>query len=187
MKLVMFNRPGSDELFLTLLKALIGERHNSMIDLCCNEARMTKQLDFQERTYVDVRACSVGTAEQSNFVQADVLGEHEVFNRHYDVAFCLDGIEHLSYQDGLKLLERMERISDRQILFTPLGDYLVEEDNSDPCCHKSGWRPLLLPPGWASIELPQYHESLDIGAFFFWKAPSIEDDFCRVTAETRSL
>ena len=171
-------------LYETIIKAIIGSKINqqSLIDLCSCEATVTRNLTFKNKIYVDVLDCWDIPGQMHNFIQTDVLGNHEIFNQHFDVANCSDGIEHLIKEDGFKLIERMKNISDKQILFTPLGNYMVETGNDDPKCHKSGWCPEDFE-GFASIVAPQYHPTLGehgVGAFWVWRCDDIEADFQRV-------
>jgi hypothetical protein len=59
----------------------------------------------------------------------------------------------------------MKAKSNKQIIFTPLGAYMVDEGSTHPDSHKSGWTPDMLF-GWLSIVLPNFHPTLNTGAFF---------------------
>ena len=182
------NFAGDDNRFLETMKLLCHEG-KTLIDLCCFECRLIRRLPFEDKTYVDIswRNLDVnGPGEQHRFVQADVLGDHEVFNKHYDVAICSDGIEHLHKDQGWQLLERMKKISTRQVLFTPLHAWMMEPDNPAPESHKSLWTPEDLPD-WSHIALTHYHTSYKIGAFFFWNCPNIEEDWKRVAPAARKI
>lgn len=164
-----------------MINALLGPgvKSKTMIDLCCCNARMTRQMPFKEKTYVDALDCWDIPGEMDRFVQADVLGDDPVLQRQYDVAICSDGIEHLKKPEGHRLIERMRSISQKQVLFTPLGDYLVDENDPDPKGHKSGWFPEDVPE-FASIVFPVYHPTLNIGAFFFWRSDNMKEEMNRV-------
>lgn len=172
---------GSFPFYEKVINAIMGPAVESktLIDLCCCEATVTRKLPFKEKTYVDVLDCWDIPGQMHRFVQTDVLGDHEIFSKRYDVANCSDGIEHLTREQGFALVERMKAISDRQTLFTPLGEHLVETDNPDPKCHKSGWQPEDFE-GFASIVCPHYHPTLGIGAFWVWRCENLEADFERV-------
>lgn len=176
---------GCNEVFLGVLNAIIGKYAStrSMIDLCCNLAPLTRELGFGKRVYVDILERDLGE-ENPHFIQADVLGDHEVFQQQYDVSLCLDGIEHLHKDQGIQLLERMKSISDKRIIFTPLDPWMMEPHNPHPETHKSIWTPDDLP-GWASIVYPVYHPTLNIGAWFGWHCGNIESDFRRVCRELK--
>ena len=171
---------GDGPKYIRIISAIIGNQieNQSLIDLCCAECTITKQLPFKNKTYVDVLAWNPNVP---NFIQTDVLGDHEVFNNHYDVANCSDGIEHLRPEQGQLLIERMNKLANKQILFTPLGPYLVEPNSTIPESHKSAWYPEDFP-GFAAITCPNWHPTLNVGAFFVWKTHDIEADFERVKA-----
>lgn len=154
----------SGQLLKTIYSLLLGGKSKqlSMIDLCCDNASITGLLNFREKTFVDIRP-DAPSRRLPNFVCTDVLGEHEIFNKKYDAAFCLDGIEHLSKKDGLRLLERMKKIASKNIIFTPLGDMDVREGN-DPLLHHSGWLPEEFN-NYIVINFPKFHPRLNAGAF----------------------
>jgi hypothetical protein len=171
---------GDGDTYREILGWIVGPKRESLIDLCCCHAPNTSQMGFKKRVYVDVVQRGLDVASENQyFVLADVLGDHPIFNETYQVSTCLDGIEHISKEAGTKLLERMQAISEKQVLFTPLDPWCMDEANPDPESHKSVWKPEDLP-GWASVVMPYYHELLGIGAWFFWKCPEIEKDFDRV-------
>lgn len=176
---------GSYELFLVILRSIIGTDRGSLIDLCSNTAPLTRYLDFEHKTYVDVLPRELGD-EQPKFVQCDVLGEHESLSRRYQVSVCLDGIEHLEKPDGFKLLARMNELSGKQVLFTPLDPWcMAPAGDSNPESHHSVWGPLDVPD-YACLLMPAYHEALGIGAFFFWKCDNLEAEFRRVVSEVNA-
>lgn len=174
---------GSYPLFTEYLKLIIGPgmEKQSLIDLCAHTAPVTKTLPFQSKVYVDVNPQAY-----PGFVQADVLGEHPVFESRYNVSTCLDGIEHMHKPMGMALLDRMMKISEKQILFTPLDPWCVDPSSTDPEAHKCVWKPEELP-NYASIVLPNWHPSLGIGAFFFWRCSNLAADFERVKAGISSI
>lgn len=66
--------------------------------------------------------------------------------------YCLDMIEHLTWEDGRKLVDMMLLAQPRQIvIFTPMG--FLEQDGPDPWglggdewqIHRSGWTPANFP------------------------------------------
>lgn len=187
-KKIIIDLNGGDVLFTSLLTAMIGPMAGkTMIDLCCNNAPFTSRFPFADKCYVDIEPREI--PEQHRFVQADVLGDHPKLLEHYDVALCLDGIEHIIKADGFKLVERMKKMSNKAILFTPLDPWMLEAEGSekylnDPKSHKCVWSPEDLPD-WAHIVLPVYHPTLGIGAFFSWYCENLDQDFQRVRAELK--
>jgi hypothetical protein len=183
---------GNGEIYLDVMKAICGDTSDkSMVDLMCHHAPYTPMLGFKERTYIDIQ--NRGTdhvSELDKFIIDDVVkGEWDRYLGQVDVTICSDGIEHLSINDALLLLKKMQTSSEKQILFTPLGECSITNDN-DPDSHKSGWRPeilnLLLVDQWAYIVFPNFHPSLNVGAFFFWCCDDILEDFERVKLELKN-
>lgn len=182
MNLTYPGKHGDGQKYRATLRALCGPdiESKTMIDLMCCEATGTRDLPFREKTFVDI-VPRESMRDLQNYVIEHVLSEHPAVSgvNRYDVAICSDGIEHLTKWNGHRLLTRMTLLADRNIIFTPLGDYLVG-DGTGPDDHKSGWLPSDFPKEWGTLILPDYHEKLGIGAFFAWHCTDIEDDFARV-------
>lgn len=185
MKIVLETINGNDTVYMDCLKTICGETNGkSMIDLCCNLAPHTPLLGFKERIYVDILPRKLDHDwEQVNFIQDDIFNVLGKDNNTTNVSICSDGIEHLTKEDGLFLIMSMMIHSRRQVIFTPLGNHMVEEGN-DPENHHSGWLPEEFE-GWASITFPKYHPTLGIGAFFAWHCENMEEDFERVKNELK--
>lgn len=171
---------GDGEKHLIILSAICGDVHDkSLLDLCCGFAPTTQRIPFVSKTYVDMVPRQL-IWHNENFVASDVF---EFLRKcaNYDIAILLDAIEHFRILKSMELLSLMESKSEKQILFTPLGSYLVTNDitDNDPNTHKSGWLPEMLP-GYACLIFPKWHDLLGIGAFYAWKCPNIESDFERV-------
>lgn len=184
------NNNGSYELAINLINLMVNSNHESLIDLCCCHAEITGCLGFAARKYIDILPRQLRRQEeQQHYIQADILGDHKVFNQHWQVSTCLDGIEHVTKEQGYQLRDRMMHISDICIIFTPADAWMMEAIGSDryyndPESHKSLWSPDDFP-GWSSIVFPKWHESLGIGAFWSWhnKNVDMEQDFVRVVGE----
>lgn len=183
---------GNAEVYLDVMKAICGDTSNkSMCDLMCHTAPYTPLLGFKERTYIDIQNRGMDHASELNRLILDdvVKGEWDKYLPWLDVTICSDGIEHLSIKDGLNLLHKMQRSSEKQILFTPLGECNITKDDN-PDSHKSGWRPEILNEilidQWAYIVFPNFHPSLNVGAFFFWCCDDIVADFERAKAELKN-
>ena len=181
MKLVFEGQHGNEKVYMDCMNAILGGTpRNSMIDLGCHHAAHTPKLNFKKRKYIDILPNVLDFPdEQQYFEQGDIL--NTPLNERYDVAFALDVIEHLSIENGHKLLSIMDKISSKQILFTPLGEMWVG-NSGHPEEHASGWTPEMIP-GYASIVFPDYHKVWGFGAWFLWKTENIEEDFKRVSNE----
>lgn len=181
MKLEYPGIEGSGELYLKVLKAICGDTSNKyMADLLCHHAPYTPLLGFKNRLYIDVQDRGLDHKEEQQFFVKSDIWTFLVDNSdlHCDTMICSDGLEHLEKQKGYDLLFTMNLMSDKQIIFTPLGEYMITEDDH-PDSHKSGWMPEDLS-NYASIVFPDFHPQLNTGAFFAWHCNDIEQDFERV-------
>ena len=174
MQLIFEGVEGCDEVYLDCLKAICGDTsHLSMVDLGCNLAPHTPKLGFKKRTYVDILDRKLDhESEQRFFIKEDMLEFLKNIKIFYDFSFSLDSIEHLTETNGAKLVGLMERNSHTQVLFTPLNEWMMDEDGTDPEGHHSLWTPTMLPE-YASIVFPNYHPTLGIGAWFGFKSPNL--------------
>ena len=142
-----------------------GTYWQSMVDLGCFHAPYTPQLGFAKRTYVDIQDRPLDfPEEQQFFVKEDMVKYLESYKHHFQVAISSDSLEHLTHERGLALLDAMERCSDKQIIFTPLGPFGTTDDGH-PDSHASSWRPDMLPE-YLCIVFPNWHPELNMGAFF---------------------
>jgi hypothetical protein len=186
MLLIFENTEGCDEVYLDTLRLLCGPnvQNESMLDCACNLAPHTPKLGFKHRTYVDVLLRILDhQEEQSNFIQDDILS----FLKNspaYNTIIGLDMIEHLYEDDAVSFLGMAVANSHKQILFTPIGPYMLDLEGKNPEGHHSAWTPdQFLDLGWAVISFPNYHPLLGIGAFFTWNCDNIAEDFNRVKTD----
>ena len=195
MKLEFPGIVGSGELYLKVMKAICGDTQDkSMVDLMCHHAPYTPLLGFKDRLYLDIQNRGLDhKEEQQYFKEVDVLEYlSNSYCPYFDVSICSDGLEHLEESHGVFLLKKMYLYSSKQVLFTPFGDLLISQDDH-PDSHRSGWTPEKLEyvfPGsdhFAYIVFPDFHESMNAGAFFFWHCKGIEQDFERVKNELNEL
>lgn len=171
---------GSGELWLEIAKIICGttpqDEYSSMCDLMCHRAPYTPQLGFWDRTFVDIQDRGLDFEKEKllNFVHMDVFDFFEQNTVHYNVMICSDGIEHLTIDQGKDLIWWMENASEKQIVFTPLGDHMVGlGDLNSPDTHRSGWLPEMIPD-YLSIVFPNWHPELGIGAFFAINCSGVE-------------
>lgn len=161
------NIHGNGDLHLAILKAICGDvSKQTMVDLMCHSAPYTPRLGFKQVTYIDIQDRPFDFPEEKkSFIKMDVLN-FDPFS-YFDVACCLDGIEHLSHEDGWKLIDLMQTISPLPIIFTPLGGVQIVRD-THPDSHKCGWYPEELPD-WNTLVFPDWHPTLEVGAWYGWR------------------
>lgn len=181
------NNEGSGEIYLKIMKAICGDvSDKSVVDLMCHKSPYTPQLGFKYRTYVDILDRKLDDKkEQQYFIQSDVI-DFLTRGNMYDVSLVIDGIEHLQKERAKTLIRLMEYCSDKQIIFVPLGAYMVEKKSINPDTHKSSWMPEDFD-GWAKIVMPKFHPQLKIGAFFSFRCLNLEQEFERVKNELKQI
>ena len=115
------------------------------LDVGCGSGSPVRFLDFRHRVGIDghepslARAKEAGTHDEYHVCNAQDIGQR-FSDDQFDCCIALDLIEHLSKDDGYKLLEQMERIASRKVLiFTPNGFLRQESENGDMQAHLSGW------------------------------------------------
>ncbi len=175
---------GCDEIYEDCLNAIIGTKRNSFCDLGANKSPHAPKLGFKERKYIDILPRILDfPEEQQYFEQMDIL--NLPLDKHYDVTMAMDVCEHLTLENGYKLLTIMEAISDTRILFTPLGALWMKEHSDNPEDHISAWYPEMVQ-NYASIVFPDYHKGWGVGAFFFFNTDNLKQDFNRVKKELKA-
>lgn len=181
--LLKYNCHGNGEVHLDVLKSICGDTQGkSMLDLGCGFAPQTRQLGFTERTYVDKVERDL-EEEMPHFINCDLLSDKYFKQEGYDVSIMSDVLEHFPHEAAKYLLHIMEKYSRKQIIFTPHGDYLIEEIATDnPDSHKSGWTENDFKD-WACIVFSNFHPTLNIGAFFAFRCENLEQEFERVKHE----
>jgi ubiquinone/menaquinone biosynthesis C-methylase UbiE len=119
-----------------LLDVGCGER--SPLHLFSREIPRTVGVDAHGPSLEASRRAGIHT----DYVQTDVTGIGERFEpRSFDCVVLLDVIEHLSKEDGERMLEAMERIARRKVIvFTPNGLLPQPPEPGNPLQeHISGW------------------------------------------------
>jgi SAM-dependent methyltransferase len=127
----------------TLRRKLAGCR--SCLDIGCGGGSPTRHLRFQHSVGVDGYLPLLEEARRNRthtefvFARAQEIGELFIPGQ-FDCCVALDLIEHLTKDDGLKLIRDMERIAARKILiFTPSGFLSQRSHEGDLQEHLSGW------------------------------------------------
>jgi hypothetical protein len=179
---------GNGEVQLDVLKSICGNTDGkSMIDIGSGFCPNTRKLGFTEKLYIDIVERDI-VEEKPFFRKCNILVfiQSVEYLEKIDVSISLDNIEHFYKDDAIKILNWMVKNTKKQIIFTPLGDYIKtsEADNTNPDTHKSGWLPKDFEDmGWATIVFKNFHPKLNLGAFFAFKCSNINDEFTRVINE----
>lgn len=119
----------------------------SLLDVGCGSSSPIKS--FSKNLYcvgVDAFKLSINKSKKerihNKYYQIDVLDIDKKFEaKSFDCVLASDLIEHLTKDEGYKLINKMERLANKKvIIFTPNG-FLPqgEYDNNPWQLHKSGW------------------------------------------------
>lgn len=198
MRITTYKQNGDSALQVQVLKAICGPTEDkTLIDLCCGSAPQTGQITFKEKTHVDaVDRVLVGGGK---VIVANVIDFLKTTTSRYNISISTDSIEHFREKDGWNFLELTSKVADKNIWFTPLGEFCMtlDPENNDPDTHKSEWTPEKLekaqPGYWSFLAFPSWHPTLRnskdeiLGAFFFWHSKDPDADFARVKSELKNL
>lgn len=123
------------------------------IDLGCGKyesdiAKQIPDLPFLSLTCVDAYKKDLDEAKKKKFVsqkQEFILSDVMDVDGEYDVVISLDVIEHLKKEDGLKFLDKIEKMARvRIVLFLPMEPDDFHRESPDPNNHLqehiSHWR-----------------------------------------------
>jgi hypothetical protein len=172
------NDVGSGALWVEVVSEILAnEPKENLLDLMCHKAPHTPLLGFESITFVDIqyRGLDFKLRDSDLFIEADAIKFLENWQTNlttkectrYTTIICSDGIEHLSKRDGLYLLALIQQKSKSSVIFTPYGDYMVDENFTHPDTHKSGWTEMDFDKmGYSCIIFPNFHPELNKGAIF---------------------
>jgi SAM-dependent methyltransferase len=129
---------------LALRKALEG--CDSVLDVGCGKSTALRNLGIKKTAGIEGYAPDLEEARRlkthDEFVQGDVRRLEDHFSPgQFDAVIAMDVIEHLPKDDGLRMMQGMEKIARRKVvLFTPSG-FLPQRqlEAADLQAHLSGW------------------------------------------------
>jgi SAM-dependent methyltransferase len=129
---------------LALRDALEG--CDSVLDIGCGMAPTMRELGVKRTVGVEGYAPYVEVIKrekmQDDLVECDVRDISKHFQpRQFDACVAMDLIEHLSKEDGLKLIQAMETIARKRVVFFTPSGFLPQRHaaNDDLQAHLSGW------------------------------------------------
>lgn len=138
-----------------IIKNHLSKNINTVLDLGCGEGNFMADLSHGENwsiTGVELYQPSVLKAQKTGVykkvVTSDILKYVFSTKEKFDLVFCSQVIEHIKKPDGLKLLDKIEKIAKKQVVVcTPIGfikfdrvEVEIEDDNPLEE-HQSGWLP----------------------------------------------
>jgi hypothetical protein len=129
---------------LALRKALEG--CDQVLEVGCGKSTNMRSLGVRHSTGIDGFAPYVEYARQQKLHDEVILGDARELEKYFkpgqfDAVVALDVIEHLTKEDGLRMMQSMEKIASRKVIFFTPSGFLPQhsfEDNSLQE-HLSGW------------------------------------------------
>jgi SAM-dependent methyltransferase len=129
---------------LALRQAL--ENCDKVLDVGCGCSMNMRWLGVKHPVGIEAHLPSCEKARKQNthdeLVHGDVRALDQYFQPgQFDACIALDVIEHLTKEDGIKLIEQMERIAKHKVIFLTPSGFLPQHsfDNNDLQEHLSGW------------------------------------------------
>jgi ubiquinone/menaquinone biosynthesis C-methylase UbiE len=132
----------------TVLRKLDGGAR-SVLDIGCGTGEPMKFIKRQRyylRIGADIYAPSLKQAQQQGIYDMQVLCDLRKLpfkSKAVDIVLCLQTLEHFEREDGLRLIEEMERIARIQVIITTrVCDWKATPSEANPYDeHKYTWKP----------------------------------------------
>ena len=131
---------------LAVGKALSG--CDKVLEVGCGKTPNMKWLGIQNSTGIDGYAPYLEEARKEKLHAELVLGDARELERYFkpgqfEAVVALDVIEHLTKDDGLRMMRSMEKIASKKVVFFTPSGFLPQHsyENNDLQEHLSGWEP----------------------------------------------
>lgn len=138
--------PNAILVHLALRKALLG--CDSILDVGCGVSGKLRELGALNTTGFEGFQPDFEEAKRQNthdhLVQGDARELSRYFQpRQFDACIALDVIEHFTKEGGLKLMQEMETIARKKVIFFTPNGFLPQRQSAegDLQAHLSGWNP----------------------------------------------
>jgi hypothetical protein len=136
--------PGQILTKLALRKVLLGS--DRILEVGCGKSPNMQWLGVKHSTGIDGFAPYLEAARQQKLHHELVLGDARELEKYFkpgqfDAVVALDLIEHLTKEDGLKMMRSMESIAGRKVVFFTPSGFLPQRsyENNSLQEHLSGW------------------------------------------------
>jgi Methyltransferase domain len=129
---------------LQLRTTLVGCQ--SVLDIGCGPASPLRFMGFERLVGVEGYLPGYEAAKSSQTHHDIVFGDVRDLEAHFtpksfEACVALDLIEHLAKEDGLRLMNAMEKIASKRVVFFTPNGFLPQQhaDDADLQLHLSGW------------------------------------------------
>lgn len=127
------------------LRNVLADCEN-VLDVGCGNSMNMRWLGVKNPVGIDGYSVSCERARQLNTHDEIICGDVRKLDDHFqpgqfDAVIALDVIEHLPKEDGFRMIEQMERIARRKVIFLTPSGFLPQHrfDHNDLQEHLSGW------------------------------------------------
>jgi len=118
----------------------------SVLDVGCGPASPLRFMGFKRLAGIEGYLPGYEAAKAAQTHHEMFFGDIRDMGKHFkqgsfDACVALDVIEHLTKEDGLKLMSEMERIASRRVVFFTPNGFLPQQhaEDADLQLHLSGW------------------------------------------------
>jgi SAM-dependent methyltransferase len=136
--------PAQILVMLAIRRSLVGCEH--VLDVGCGKAPTMKLLGVTHSTGIEGYRPDFEEAQRHQMHEQMVCGDIRNLSRYFapnqfDACVALDVIEHLTKDDGLKLMKEMEGIAKKRVIFFTPSGFLPQRHATDDDlqAHLSGW------------------------------------------------
>ena len=119
---------------------------DDVLDVGCGRSLSMRWLGVKHPVGIEAYRPAYEEAKRENTHDELICGDVRSLSEHFkpgqfDACIALDVIEHLTKEDGLKLIEQMEKIARRKIIFSTPSGFLPQHhfEHGDLQEHLSGW------------------------------------------------
>ncbi len=129
----------------------LDKEGQSILDVGCGRGKLMSLINIRQR-FVSVGLDifrpyleeAMKRSAYSDCVLCDVR-KMPFQEKSFDIVLCLNVLEHIDEEEGIRLIADLEKIARRQVVVSAPIDFMkatIEEDGNPHSIHRSGWTPV---------------------------------------------
>ncbi len=132
---------------LNTVSRRIDKKAQTILDIGCNDGITMLFLNRRKQyhaTGMDISSEAIRMASarktHDKYITGNIL-DLSFDENSYDLVLCMQMLEHLTKEDGYKLIDKMEKIARRQVIITTTVGFheLLNHPETSGADHQSGW------------------------------------------------